>query len=99
MLKLRKLTLRYSRECRTTVLKQQASIEEAMLLCLTQTRSCSLPILPRDDNLPPSFRAQREHVISETAQRSISLGSPGSSMDYSPNSKLRYCTDIKKIGD
>ncbi|KAH8630777.1 hypothetical protein IG631_15354 [Alternaria alternata] len=56
-----------------------------MLLCLTQSRSCSLPILPRDDNLPPSFRAQREQVISETAQRSISLRSPGSSMDYPPN--------------
>ncbi|CAN9326644.1 unnamed protein product [Alternaria sp. RS040] len=76
-------------KCRTTVLKQQASIEEAMLLCLTQTRSCSLPILPRDDNLLPSFRGQREQVIGEIAQRSISLGSPGSSMDYPPDTPDR----------
>ncbi|KAL1794887.1 hypothetical protein ACET3X_006703 [Alternaria dauci] len=76
-------------ECRTTIIKQQAAIEEAMLQFLTPTRSSSQPVLPRDDALPPSLREQRERMIIETATRSVSLGSPGGPRDYPPNTPDR----------
>ncbi|KAG9188378.1 hypothetical protein G6011_02301 [Alternaria panax] len=78
-----------STEYHTTVLKQQAAVEEETLQCSTPTRSCSLPVVPRTDTLPPSFREQRERMIGEAAQRSTSLGSPSRSRDYPPNTPDR----------
>jgi hypothetical protein len=94
--KLWKLTSRctFFRESRTAILKQQAAAEQDALRQLMPTRSSSLPIAPRMDTLPPSFREKRERIISEAAQRATSLGSPSGPRDYPPNSRLLSCLDI-----